>query len=91
MENIFMTNSLQNNNHFTVNRIIRGLSKIGQVEYRIGSQVVEFYKNNVLFGKIENGVIYLLNALGQLKKLDVKKFLKENVFIQQAKIAYNAV
>jgi len=70
-----MTNSLQNNNHFTVNRIIRGLSKIGQVEYRIGSQVVEFYKNNVLFGKIENGVIYLLNALGRLKKLDVKKFL----------------
>ena len=86
-----MTNSLQNNNHFTVNRIIRGLSKIGQVEYRIGSQMVEFYKNNVLFGKIENGVIYLLNALGQLKKLDVKKFLKENVFIQQAKISYNAV
>ena len=86
-----MTHSLQNNNHFIVNRIIRVLSSIGQVEYRIGTQVVEFYKNNVLFGKIENGIVYLLNALGQLKKLDVKLSLKENVFIQQAKIAYNAV
>ena len=88
---MFMTHSLQNNNHFIVNRIIRVLSSIGQVEYRIGTQVVEFYKNNVLFGKIENGIVYLLNALGQLKKLDVKLSLKENVFIQQAKIAYNAV
>ena len=86
-----MTHSLQNNNHFIVNRIIRVLSSIGQVEYRIGTQVVEFYKNNVLFGKIENGIVYLLNVLGQLKKLDVKLSLKENVFIQQAKIAYNAV
>lgn len=86
-----MTHSLQNNNHFIVNRIIRVLSSIGQVEYRIGTQMVEFYKNNVLFGKIENGIVYLLNALGQLKQLDVKLSLKENVFIQQAKIAYNAV
>jgi|TARA_B110000261_G_C13021141_1_gene332163 hypothetical protein len=91
MKQMFMTHSLQNNNHFIVNRIIRVLSSIGQVEYRIGTQMVEFYKNNVLFGKIENGIVYLLNALGQLKQLDVKLSLKENVFIQQAKIAYNAV
>ncbi len=43
-----MTHSLQNNNHFIVNRIIRVLSSIGQVEYRIGTQVVEFY--SPLFG-----------------------------------------
>lgn len=86
-----MTNSLQNNNHFTINKIIRTLSAIGQVEYRIGAQMVGFYKNNVLFGKIENGVIYLINTLGQLKKLGAKFSLKESVFIRQAKIAYNAV
>ena len=81
--------SLQNNNHFTINKIIRTLSAIGKVEYRIGVQMVGFYKNNVLFGKIENGVIYLLNPIGQLKKFSAKPSLKESVFIQQAKTAYN--
>lgn len=86
-----MTNSLQNNNHFTVNKIIRTLSSVGKVEYRIGAQTVGFYKNNVLFGKIEGGVIYLINSLGRLKKLGAKLVLKESVFMQQAKTAYNAV
>ena len=84
-----MTNLQKDNNHVTVNKIIRTLSHMGRVEYRIGEKKVGFYKNSKLFGKIENGVIYLLNSLGQLKKLNV--VLKESIFILRAQIAYNAV
>ena len=64
-----MTNLQKDNNHVTVNKIIRTLSHMGRVEYRISEKMVGFYKNSKLFGKIENGVIYLLDSLGQLKKL----------------------
>ena len=64
---------------------------MGRVEYRIGEKMVGFYKNSKLFGKIENGVIYLLDSLGQLKKLGANIVLKESVFILRAQIAYNAV
>ena len=86
-----MTNLQTDTNHITVNKIIRTLSNMGRVEYRIGKKMVGFYKNSKLFGKIENGVIYLLNSLGQLKKLGTNVVLKESIFILRAQIAYNAV
>ena len=86
-----MTNLQTDTNHITVNKIIRTLSNMGRVEYRIGEKMVGFYKNSKLFGKIENGVIYLLNSLGQLKKLGTNIVLKESLFILRAQIAYNAV
>ena len=86
-----MTNLQNDNNHIAVNKIIRTLSHMGRVEYRIGEKMVGFYKNSKLFGKIENGVIYLLDSLGQLKKLGTNIVLKESVFILRAQIAYNAV
>jgi hypothetical protein len=86
-----MTNLQKDNNHITVNKIIRTLSHMGRVEYRIGEKMVGFYKNSKLFGKIENGVIYLLDSLGQLKKLGTNIVLKDSVFILRAQIAYNAV
>ena len=86
-----MTNLQKDNNHIAVNKIIRTLSHMGRVEYRIGEKMVGFYKNSKLFGKIENGVIYLLNSLGQLKKLGTNVVLKESIFILRAQIAYNAV
>lgn len=86
-----MTSLQKDNNHITINKIIRTLSHMGRVEYRIGEKMVGFYKNNKLFGKIENGIIYLLNSLGQLKKFSNSMTLKENIFILQAQIAYNAV
>ena len=86
-----MTNLQKDNNHITVNKIIRTLSLMGRVEYRIGEKMLGFYKNSKLFGKIENGVIYLLDSLGQLKKLGTNIVLKDSVFILRAQIAYNAV
>ena len=86
-----MTNLQNDNNHIAVNKIIRTLSHMGRVEYRIGEKMVGFYKNSKLFGKIENGVIYLLNSLGQIKKLGTNVVLKESIFILRAQIAYNAV
>ena len=86
-----MTNLQKDNNHIAVNKIICTLSHMGRVEYRIGEKMVGFYKNSKLFGKIENGVIYLLNSLGQLKRLGTNIVLKESVFILRAQIAYNAV
>jgi len=86
-----MTNLQKDNNHITVNKIIRTLSDMGRVEYRIGKKMVGFYKNSKLFGKIENGTIYLLNSLGQLKKLGTNVVLKESLFILRAQIAYDAV
>ena len=50
-----MTNLQKDNNHITVNKIIRTLSHMGRVEYRIGKKMVGFYKNSKFFGKIENG------------------------------------
>lgn len=85
-----MTNLQKDNNHITVNKIIRTLSHMGRVEYRIGKKMVGFYKNSKLFGKIENGIIYLLNSLGQLKKFSTNVLLNESMFILQAQIAYNA-
>ena len=82
---------VKDNKQVAVNKIIRTFSYIGQVEYRISMSMVGFYKNNILFGKIENGVVYLINTLGKLKKLNAKFFLDESLFMQQAKAAYNAV
>ena len=85
-----MTDLQKDNNHIIVNKIIRTLSHMGRVEYRIGKKMVGFYKNSKLFGKIENGIIYLLNSLGQLKKFSTNVLLNESMFILQAQIAYNA-
>ena len=71
---------------------VLGLSaSLGKVEYRIGKNLIGFYKNQVMFGKIENDIIYLLNSQNQFNKIDKELLEQEDLFTKQAQKAYNAI
>ena len=45
-----------------IKRILGLLATLGKIQYKIGDDLIGFYKNQVMFGKIEDDVIYLLNS-----------------------------
>ncbi|WP_322777344.1 hypothetical protein, partial [Candidatus Megaera venefica] len=63
---------------------------LGKVEYRVGENLVGFYKNQVMFGKIEQDMVYFLNSRNKFDKVDLE-FDQEDLFIKQAQKAYNLI
>ena len=78
------------NNHIIVNKIISTLSRIGQVEYRITPNVVRFYRNHMLFGKFEAGILYLANSVGKLVKFSANCYMHGDFLLKIAKEAYHS-
>jgi hypothetical protein len=66
-------------------------ASLGQVEYRVGENSVGFYKNRVMFGKIEHDIIYFLNSRNKFDKMDLQLLDQEDLFTKCAQKAYSLI
>ena len=80
------------NNYSKMIKTVLGLvATLGKVEYRIGENIVGLYKNQIMFGKIEHDIVYLLNSQNKFDKIDIALFEQEDLFTKQAQKAYSHI
>ncbi len=80
------------NNYSKMIKKVLGLAAtLGKVEYRIGENIVGLYKNQIMFGKIEHDIVYLLNSQNKFDKIDIALFEQEDLFTKQAQKAYSHI
>ena len=74
-----------------IKKVLGLATTLGKIEYRIGENLVGLYKNQVMFGKIEDDRIYLLNSQNKFDKIDIELLDQEDLFIKQAQKAYSHI
>ena len=80
------------NNYSKMIKKVLGLAAtLGKVEYRIGENIVGLYKNQIMFGKIEHDMVYLLNPQNKFDKIDIELLEQEDLFTKQAQKAYSHI
>ena len=83
---------MHDNNYNKMIKKVLGLASIlGQVEYRVGKNLVGFYKNRVMLGKIERDMVYFLNSQNKFDKIDLELLDQEELFTKQAQKAYSLI
>ena len=83
---------MKDNNYSKMIKKVLGLAiSLGKVEYRVGENLVGFYKNQVMFGKIEQDMVYFLNSRNKFDKVELELLDQEDLFIKQAQKAYNLI
>ena len=83
---------MHDNNYRKMIKKALGLAaSLGQVEYRVGEKSVGFYKNRVMFGKIEHDTVYFLNSRNKFDKIDLELLEQEDLFTKQAQKAYSLI
>lgn len=70
---------------YLVRKVITVMVSIGQVEYRMHNNFVGIYRNGILFVKVQEEKLYLLNDQGIFVKVDNK----EQYIQDKLKNAYN--
>ncbi len=60
------------------------MTSIGQVEYRMHEEFTGIYRDGILFAKIHDEVVYLLNNQNTFIKIDKEEEIKD-----QLRQAYN--
>jgi len=74
-----------------IKKVLGLAASLGKVEYRVGENLVGFYKNQVMFGKIEHDKVYLLNSRNKFNKIDMELLEHEDFFTKQAQKAYSLI
>lgn len=74
-----------------IKKILGLLARLGKIEYRVGENIVGFYKNRVMFGKIEEDTIYLLNSCNGFDRIDVELLEEGDAFTKKAQEAYSLI
>ena len=69
---------------YLIRTIIIMMTSIGQVEYRMHEQFTGIYRDGILFAKIHDEVVYLLNNQNTFIKIDKEEEIKD-----QLRQAYN--
>jgi hypothetical protein len=83
---------MHDNNYRKMIKKVLGLAvSLGQVEYRVGENSVGFYKNRVMFGKIEHDTVYFLNSRNKFDKIDIELLEHEDIFTKCAQKAYSLI
>ena len=83
---------MHDNNYRRMIKKALGLAaSLGQVEYRVRENSVGFYKNRVMFGKIEHDTVYFLNSRNKFDKIDLELLEQEDLFTKQAQEAYSLI
>ena len=83
---------MNDNNYSKMIKKVLGLAiSLGKVEYKVGENSVGFYKNQVMFGKIEHDKVYLLNSRNKFNKIDMELLEHEDFFTKQAQKAYSLI
>jgi len=74
-----------------IRKILGLLASLGKIEYKIGDDMTGFYKNQVMFGKIEDDMIYLLNSCNGFDRIDVELLEEGDAFTKKAQEAYSLI
>jgi len=74
-----------------IRKILGLLASLGKIEYKIGDEMIGFYKNQVMFGKIEEDTIYLLNSCNGFDRIDVGLLEEGDAFTKKAQEAYSLI
>ena len=74
-----------------IKKALGSAASLGQVEYRVGENSVGFYKNQVMFGKIEHDTVYFLNSGNKFDKIELELLEQEDLFTKQAQEAYSLI
>lgn len=69
---------------YLIRTIIIMMTSIGQVEYRMHEQFTGIYRDGILFAKIHDEGVYLLNNQNTFIKIDKEEKIKD-----QLRQAYN--
>jgi hypothetical protein len=80
-----------NNYSKMIKKILVLSASLGKIEYKIGDDMIGFYKNQIMFGKIEEDTIYLLNSCDGFDRIDVGLLDKGDAFTKKAQKAYNTI
>ena len=54
-----------------IKKILRLSASLGKIEYKIGDNMIGFYKNQAMFGKLEDDVLYLLNSSNGFDRIEM--------------------
>ena len=78
------------NRNLTIKKLIRVLSSIGKsIEYRIDRDLVSFYRDQTMFGKLHQEKLYLLNLDRELVEVNHKLLYQERLLKQEVCKAYD--
>lgn len=64
---------------YLIRTVIVVLASIGQVEYRMHNNFVGFYREEILFAKLQAEELYILNDQGTFAKTDKKQNMKDEL------------
>jgi TfoX/Sxy family transcriptional regulator of competence genes len=74
-----------------IKKVLGLAASLGKVEYKVGESLVGLYKNQVMFGKIEQYTVYLLNSRNKFNKIDIELFEHEDFFTKHVQKAYSLI
>ena len=72
-----------------IRQLVAVVSSIGEVEYRIGESLVAFYREKVMFGKLHEEKLYLLNLDKELVEIDYNLLSQEHLLRREVSKAYD--
>jgi hypothetical protein len=74
--------------HNDIKRILLIMSSIGKVEYHIGDDFVGFYRDETLFGKVQDGILHLLSDKDKFVTVSAECLHNKIMLLPQLKKAY---
>ena len=81
---------MQKGQRLLVKKLIRVFSSIGRVvEYRIDADLVSFYQGQVVFGKLHEEKLYLLNIDKEFVEIDYNLLSQEHLLRREVSKAYD--
>ena len=76
--------------HNDIKRILLTMSSIGKVDYYIRENFVGFYRDQKLFGKVQDGILHLLSDKDKFIEVSEEFLHNKIMLLPQLKKAYVA-
>ena len=76
--------------HNDIKRILLIMSSIGKVDYYIRENFVGFYRDQKLFGKVQDGILHLLSDRNKFVTVSQECLRNKIMLLPQLKKAYVA-
>ena len=85
-----MCNCEKTMDHNDIKRILLTMSSIGKVDYYIRENFVGFYRDQKLFGKVQDGILHLLSDKDKFIEVSEECLHNKIMLLPQLKKAYVA-
>ena len=74
-----------------IKKILLLSASLGKIESKIGDNMIGFYKNQAMFGKLDDDVLYLLNSSNGFDRIEMGLLFQDEAFTKKAQNAYNTI